>query len=296
MSAQGLEWNDLRYVLAVCRESTLSGAARKLSVNHSTVFRRIGAIEDKIGVRLFERLPTGYVMTEASETMLKSGEIIEAEMFNLSRKLIGGDTRLDGALYVTAPDGLTIEVLMPYIADFCRAYPGIELNLSVENSFLDLSQREADVAIRSTNTPPDTVVGHRLCSMGATIYGASKYLDNHLNAGLEEYAWLMPHKNQNWYSANQWLTQHYPAASVTLRSNTFLILFEAVKQGLGVAPLPFFLADPEIELKRVIAPPKEFMSELWLLSHPDLRHTARVRAFVEFLREAVTHVQNRLEG
>ncbi|WP_126452906.1 LysR family transcriptional regulator [Sulfuriflexus mobilis] len=296
MNAQVLEWNDLRFVLAVCRQGTLSGAARELGVNHSTVFRRIGAIEEKVAMRLFERLPTGYVMTEASEAMLKSAEIIEAEMFNLSRKLVGGDTRLSGALHVTAPDALAIEILLPHIVSFCRTYPGIELNLSVENSFLDLSLREADVAIRSTTTPPETAVGRRLCNLGATIYGASQYLDDHSGATLEEYAWLMPQKNQGWFSANQWLAQHHPEASVVFRSNTLLALFEAVKQGLGVAPLPFFLADPEVGLKRVLAPPKEFTSELWLLTHPDLRRTARVRAFVEFLREAIGHVQNRIEG
>jgi len=295
MNAQYLEWNDLRFVLAVCRQGTLSGAARDLGVNHSTVFRRIGAIEEKIEMQLFERLPSGYVMTQASEAMLESAEIIEAEMFSLSRKLIGDDMRLSGALHVTAPDALALEILMPHIVDFCQRYPKIELNLSVENSFLNLSQREADVAIRSTNTPPKTAVGSRLCNLGATLYVASKYLDEHSEATLEEYTWLMPHENQGWFSANKWQKQHHPEVSVVLRSNTLLVLFEAVKLGLGIAPLPFFLADPEPGLKRVIEPPKEFTSELWLLTHPQLKRTARVRAFVDFLREAVGHDLNRIE-
>ena len=296
MNAQELEWNDLRVVLAVCRRGTLSGAARDLGVNHSTVFRRIIAIERKISVRLFERLATGYVMTEAGETMLASAERVETEVFSLSRKLLGGDLRLSGCLRVTAPDALTIEVLMPYIVRFCRTYPDIELDLSVENALLDLSQREADVAIRSTIMPPDMAVGHRLCKLGVTLYGSVKYLDEQADSNIKRYTWLMPGRGLDWFSANQWLERHYPGARIALRSNTLPGLFEAVKLGLGIAPLPFFIADADAELRRVIPPPKEFESELWLLTHPDLRRTARVSVFVDFMTEAIAHAQSIIEG
>ena len=296
MKAQVIEWNDLRLVLAVCRHGTLSGAARELGVNHSTVFRRIGAIEEKISVRLFERLPSGYVMTEAGEAMLESAERVETEVFNLSRKLVGGDLRLNGNLRVTAPDALTIEILMPYIARFCRTYPGIELDLTVENGFLDLSQREADVAIRSTDTPPDMAIGRRLCQLGATVYASKQYLDENPDLDITQYTWLMPQKGLDWFSANQWLARKYPAALVTFRSNTLLGLYEAVKYGMGVAPLPFFLGDPEVGFKSILLPPKEFASELWLLTHPDLRRTARVRVFVDFMTEAIADAHARIVG
>ena len=247
-------------------------------------------------MRLFERLATGYVMTEAGEAMLETAERVEAEVFNLSRKLIGGDLRLSGVLRVTAPDALAIEILMPHFVGFCRTYPEIQFEFSTENSFSNLSQREADVAIRSTHSPPDSVVGRRLCSLGATVYGSCQYLNEQADASFEQYTWLMPRKDQGWFSANQWLAQHYPSASVAFRSDTLLALFAAVKQGLGVAPLPFFLAEPEHELKRILEPPTDFASELWLLTHPELRRTARVRAFVEFLTEAVEEVQGCIEG
>jgi len=296
MNAQELEWNDLHVVLALCRSGTLSGAARDLGVNHSTVFRRIVAIEKKIDVRLFERLATGYVMTEAGELMFASAERVETEVFGLSRKLIGGDLRLSGHLQVTAPDALTMEVLMPHIVRFCKTYPGIELDLTVENGFLDLSQREVDVAIRSTNKPPDMAVGRCLCKLGATIYGSKRYIDEQGDKSIEQYAWLMPRKGLDWFSVNQWLERRYTDAHVTFRSNTMLGLFEAVKLGLGVAPLPFFMADSEADLKRIIEPPKEFESELWMLTHPDLRRTARVAAFVDFMTEAIAHARNIIEG
>lgn len=296
MNAQMFEWNDLRIVLAVCRHGTLSGAARELGINHSTVFRRIGTIEEKTGVRLFERLQTGYVMTEAGEAMLQSAEQIEKEILSLSRKLIGGDLRLSGTLRVTAPDELTIKLLMPHIVSFCRAYSGIELDLTIENSFLDLSQRQADVAIRSTKAPPDMAVGRKLCNLGTTIYGTNSYLDQHTELSIEQYTWLMPGKGHDWFSANQWLKRHYPTANVAFRSNTLTGLFEAARQNLGVTPLPFFLGDVATGFKRVIDPPKEFASELWILIHPDLRGTARVRAFMDFMTEAIEQERDIIEG
>lgn len=296
MNAQELEWNDLYIVLAVCRHGTLSGAARELGINHSTVFRRINGIEDKIGVRLFERLPTGYVMTEAGEAMQVTAKRLESEIFSLSRKLLGGDLRLSGTLRVTAPDALAVQILMPHFASFCSSYPQIQFELTIENSFLDLSQRETDVAIRSTTSPPDITIGHRLCSLGATIYSSTSYLDKHHELNLETYNWLMPSKDQAWFFANQWLAQNYPNTTVGFRSNTLLALFAAAKQGLGIAPLPFFLGDPETDLQRIIEPPKEFNSELWLLIHPDLKHTARVRAFVEFMSEAILQEKACIEG
>ena len=136
----------------------------------------------------------------------------------------------------------------------------------------------------------------RLCNLGATIYASVKYLEAHPDMTIEQYTWLMPSKDQDWFSANQWLQQHYAKASVGFRSNTLLGLFAAVKQDLGVAPLPFFLGDSEAELKRILEPPKEFASELWLLIHPDLRRTARVKAFVDFIAEAIAHDQSSIEG
>ncbi len=151
-----MTWDDLRFLLAVCREGTLTGAARTLNVNHSTVFRRVRSIENKLCVQLFERLPNGYAMTEAGETALKAGENIEREFLRLSHELAGKDSRLHGKLKITAPDALVIKLLVPYIASFCETYPEIKMELSIANNYLSLSRREADIAIRATNLPPET--------------------------------------------------------------------------------------------------------------------------------------------
>ena len=297
MNTQDIAWDDFRTVLAVCREGTLSGAARLLGVNHSTVFRRINALEEKLGVRLFERLPEGYAMTEAGESVREAGERIENEVLGLSRKLIGRDLGLHGTLRVTAPDAFAIKRLTPLLVRFSKRYPDIRLELSMANHYLDLARRETDVAIRATTTPPETVIGRRLCALVTTVYGAGSYLESSPpGQTMEQHAWLMPDDALSLLPFAPWLKKHYPSASVVYRSNSLLGLFEATRCGMGIAPLPCFLGDPESGMQRLIDPPEALASELWLLTHPDLRRTARVRAFMEFLTEAMDSEQELIEG
>lgn len=296
MKAQHLEWNDLHLVLAVCRVGTLSGAARILGVNHSTVFRRIVSIEEKLGVRLFERFPTGYVMTEAGEAILESGERVENEVLGLSRKLIGRDFQLRGVLRVAVPDALLMKILMPYIAEFSKLYPKIQLEIGISNNYLNLTKREADIAVRATTLPPETLVGRKVCSLMSTIYGATEYLVDQTERTISNYTWVMPDEELSNLPITKWLQKLNPNAEVLLRCNTLLAIHEAVRQNIGVASLPCFLADADKKLQRVIAPPAELATELWLLTHQDLRQTARVKALMDFLSEALLQEKNLIEG
>ncbi len=296
MNAQPLEWNDLHFVLAVCREGSLSGAARELGVNHSTVFRRIAAIEQKLGVRLFERLSTGYVMTEAGEAMLVSGERIDNEVLSLSRKLIGRDLNLSGILRVAVPDALLMKILMPHLSVFSQRYPKIQLELVISNNYLNLTRREADIAVRVTNTPPETAVGRRICTMMTTIYGSTEYLARQDDDAIENYIWLMPDENLAQMPINKYLKMKYPKAFVGLRCNTMLGLYEAAVQSLGIVALPCFLADPDKQLNRILPPVEALNSELWLLTHPDLKLTARIQALMNYLTEVLDKEKDLIEG
>ncbi len=296
MNAQPLEWNDLHFVLAVCREGTLSAAARTLGVNHSTVFRRIGAIEKKLGVRLFERLSSGYVMTEAGEAMLESGERVENEVLGLSRKLVGRDLHLSGVLRVAVPDALLIKILMPHLGVFSQRYPKIQLELIISNNYLNLTKREADIAVRATQEPPETVVGRRICSMMTAIYGSTEYIARQTEGAIENHTWLLPDESLMQLPIIKWLDRNYPKATLGLRCNTLLGLYEAVIQGMGVAALPCFLGDPDTRLNRILPLTDELDSELWLLTHPDLRRTARVRALMDFLAEVLEKEKSLIEG
>ena len=295
MKAQYLDWSDYQFVLAVGRTGTLSGAARALGVNHSTVFRRLHTIEEKLHVRLFERLQNGYAMTPAGEAMMTSAARIEDEVIALERHLTGQDLRLSGPLRVTTTDTLWLKLVAPHFADFARRYPGIQLEVNIASASLNLTKREADVALRPTPSPPETLLGRRLCDVATAIYGAVAYLDTHRSKDLSAHAWLVPDDSLAHLPSARWLARVYPQARVVLRCNTLVGLLEAAKTGLGLAALPCFMGETEASLRRVTEPNAEFTVGLWLLTHADLRRTARVRTFMSFMAEKIAGQRSLLE-
>jgi DNA-binding transcriptional LysR family regulator len=191
-------WNDLEVVLAICRAGSLSGAARQLGNNHSTVFRKLNAIEKRMGVRLFERLPTGYEMTEAGEAAMHYAERIEGEVHALERDLLGRDTRLRGKIRVSAPEGPTILILPSLLAEFRRQHPEVTVDLVMGLDAADLSRRETDIAVRVTRRPPETIVGRYVCDFNFGIYAAPSYLKRAGERDLKDHDWIMPHLVVDW--------------------------------------------------------------------------------------------------
>jgi len=202
-----LEWNDLSVVLAICRAGTLSGAARTLGQNHSTVFRRINAIEQKTGVRFFERLPNGYLMTDAGEAAMKSAERIESEIQGLSREILGRDQRLQGLVRITAMDYLAIHVLPQMLADFRKMHPGVSCELLYTLSALDLARREADIAIRAMPKVPDSSLGRKVCDFRFGIYAAPGYIERNRDRPLAEQDWVMIEGVADWLVPTIWRTR-----------------------------------------------------------------------------------------
>jgi len=296
MKAQNLNWNDLQLVAAVCDEGTLSGAARKLGVNHSTVFRRIKALEKSLNVRLFERLPRGYVMTEAGEAFFVASDKIGTLVNDLARNVTGQDLKLHGTLRVAVPDAILLEILVPNIHKFVDIYPDIQLELISANSYANLTRREADVAIRATRRPADTLFGRKLCNLATAFYVHKDKLAACENLPNTAQSWLMPDESLGQLPASQWIAKNCPDANFTLASNMLLCLKEAAKAGLGIAPLPCFMGDAEPTLVRFIEPNKALQSEVWLLTHQDLKYTARVRVFMDFLIALMSTHKNLLEG
>ena len=295
-----LDWNDLRSFLAIARAGSLQGAARALGVNHSTVFRRLNALEVALGVRLFDRLPGGYAPTPAGEDMRASAERVEHEVQDLELRITGGDVRLSGTLRVTTTDTLAQGLLMPHLQAFRAAYPGIELELITSNAFFSLSKREADIALRPGRQPDEAMVGRQLGDIAVAVYGAPGYLAAHGAPGsvgeLAGHSLISGDASLGHLPAVRWLGKHAPAEAVVLRCNSWLAQLAAARAGLGLAALPCFLADPEPALRRVLPPEPALASELWLLTHPDLRRTARVRAFMDHLAASLRKERNRLAG
>jgi DNA-binding transcriptional LysR family regulator len=296
----GWHWDDLRLVLAVGRAEGLVGAAAALGVNHSTVFRRLNALEAGLGVALFERLPGGYRPTEAGERALAAAERVEAEAAALDRDLTGRDARLQGRLRVTCSETLAYRLLTAELARFAELHPGIVVELVVDNRQLDLSRREADVALRATRPAQGDLFGRKLASMAWAVYGAPAYLARRgAPATLDE---LGRHRIVGWgetalpVRAAAWLAETVPAAAVAYRTSSLVNQLTAAREGVGLAALPCYLADPEPGLRRVLGPVPELARELWLITHRDLRRTARVRAFMESVGEGLLARRHLLEG
>ena len=186
-----MDWDNLRFFLTVARKGTIRAASQALSVNHSTVSRRISAFEKKLGVRLFERLPNGYVLTATGEEMMKSAQHIEDEVVKLDRQVIGRDAQLNGSLRVTMPAVLATHLIMPDISAFTNIYPSIQLELAFSNEEFNLRKREADIAIRLTANPPDYLVGRRILHPAKGVYASHDYLkSNDPNKHPDKLNWI----------------------------------------------------------------------------------------------------------
>lgn len=294
MDAQHENWDDLRLFLAVARAGSLSGAARALGVNHSTVFRRIGAFEEMLGVRLFDRQPNGYVLTAAGEEMRDTALRIEEEITALGRKITGQDLRLSGTVRITTVDMLALGLLPRHIASFRRTYPGIEVELIVGNVTLNLSRREADVALRVGNEPPETLFGRRVGRLAFAVYGSASAYANSTGTRLEEQPWI------GFDAEHEALVRRFahflPEVRPVYRVNSVAAAIAAARAGIGLAPLPCGLADLDPDLVRIAPLPDTFTLDLWLLTHEDLRRTARIRAFLDFLAAALAKEAPLLEG
>jgi DNA-binding transcriptional LysR family regulator len=292
-----MDWEDLRYFHAVAREGSLAGAARTLGVNHSTVFRRINRLEDDLGVRLFERLREGYVLSVAGEDLRGAAERISDEVDDAGRRLLGRDAQLTGTLTLTTTDTLMNDYLGPHLAGFQRHYPEVTLEVLLDTQFLNLSKRQADVALRPTPNPPDVLVGRRLAGVAFAVYGAPGYLDA---AGrgqpLGAYDWLGFDAALAHLAAADWMRKALPEAACRFRANNLMALLGAARAGMGLAALPCFMGDPEPGLERIEKLADAHGTALWILTHADLRNTARVRAFMDTVGDSIRANSAVLEG
>ncbi|TPV92604.1 MAG: LysR family transcriptional regulator [Myxococcales bacterium FL481] len=279
-----MNWDDLRYLLALSRHRTLSASAKALAVNHTTVARRLQVLEQASGARLFDKTPRGYVATAAGEDMLRVAGRMEDELMSLDRRVLGQDARLSGRLRVTTLDALAIRFAADF-RGFTRRYPAVELELAVDNEARSLTRREADVAMRVIlRRPPDHLVGRRLERLEYALYGSRELVDDiGIDADLDAYPWMAWDERLGARMTEAWMAKHVPRARIACRVDTTMVMLASVRAGTGLSFLPTALADGDATLLQLRAPEPEFGTEVWLLTHPDLRGTARVRAFTEYM-------------
>jgi DNA-binding transcriptional LysR family regulator len=291
-----MDWDDLRVVLAVFREGTLSGAARSLGVTHSTVFRRLGAIEERIGVRLFERFRDGYSPTPSGETAAASASRLEDEVVTLERKLSGQDLRPSGTVRLTTTDTLGA-LLMRHLTAMRALHPEIQLEIVISNAMANLTRREADIALRPTPAPSELLVGRRVADIAHAIYGSHAYLSRRDGKDLSAHDWIGLDDTLASTVIGRWMHQNVRATQIVCRVDALPALRDAADAGVGLAMLPCYVGDLAPALRRIT--PRalaEARSALWLLTHDDLKRTARIRATLEFLAKALVSERALLEG
>lgn len=296
MDEQHLAWDDLRTVLAIAEAGSLSGAARGLGVSHATVFRRLGAIEERLGVQLFERGRGGYTPTTAGEDVAGAAKRIESEVVGVERRVAGRDLLPSGTLRITTTDTLLNGLLSPILARFRQNYPEITLEIAVSNVLLSLSKREADVAVRPTQEPPENLVGRRAGRIAQAVYGAAAVF---AGAASPEYAtvdWIGPDETLWYRQLDAWMKQQGHDERCRYRVDSLQGMQTGVADGIGIAVLPRYLGDGDPRLVRLGEPIPELVNDLWLLTHPDLRRVARIRAFTEFVGDAIRERETVLAG
>lgn len=291
-----IEWSDLAVILAVGRAGTLSGAARHLGVNHSTVFRKVNAIEERVGVRFFERLQSGYRTTEAGEAAVRTAERIESEVHALGREILGQDMRLQGHVRVTAMEGLASLVLPGPLAELSRQHPGLSIDIVGTASTLDLSRREAEVAVRATRKPPESAFGRKICKFRFGIYGAPAYLEDRGDVPVAQQDWCLLGGIVAWMVPAMWKQRKDADERIVMTGSSIVSVVEAVAAGAGLTLLPTYVGDVDDRIVRAAPLLDGLTLDLWLLTHPDLRHTARIKVLMDFLYEQLLERRWMFEG
>ncbi|MBB5206342.1 DNA-binding transcriptional LysR family regulator [Inhella inkyongensis] len=288
--------DDWLLVTEIAHYGSLVQAAKARSLSHATAFRRLQALEQHLGVRLFDRRAGHYTATAAGEALAEAGRGMQAQAHAALLRVQGEDLRPRGLVRLASTEGVIGALLLPRLPALQRALPDIQLMASARNDFHNLSQREADLALRPATEPPAHLIGQRIGPLRHAIYAARSKLARFRRAPLAEVPWLALDDSAAGSKALRWLASQVPLEQVTLRFSGLLAVRSACTLGLGLAVLPCFLGDTEPALARLGEPLADCDSELWLLSHPELRETVRVKAVREWLLKTLGTERDLLAG
>ena len=288
-----MEWDDLRYFLAVARAGSLVDAARQLRTSPPTVGRRVTALEAKLGARLFDRKQTGYALTESGAAIHKKAEEVEEAVLSVEREALGRDLQASGRVRLATSDELAANLIAPHFGEFRRCHPHVVLEVVARHDLVNLSRREADIALRSARPEQHNLMIRRAGWWKGGLYAAKSYAAAHdLKPGIRNFfnldiiTWTEEFAH---FRSGSWFAEHAQDATVVLQANSRRIHYGACKAGIGLAILPCLSADRDPDLIRLLPPEQVFVAELYLVTHRDLARTARVRAVIDFFHQTISH-------
>lgn len=284
-----MDWNALKVFLAISKQGSLAGAARVLEVNHSTVFRRLKTLEDSLGGTLFNRINNHYEPTPLGVELLAKAQAIETSVFEIERYIVGKEFQPKGCVKVTAPPNITYRYLPSILANFKKAYPDIEVELLVSNSNVNMSTRQADIAIRATPNPPEYLIGRQVSTLNWSLFASHDYVEKTqpLTAfdDLHQHDLISATGELQHLPAFQWIESNYKA-SIEVRADDLTAMASLAQTGHGLAALP---EDQHSKhLVKLIPLPHVAPSQLWVLTHPDLRNTQRIKLLMNHFVTALS--------
>jgi molybdate transport repressor ModE-like protein len=280
------DWGDLQFFAAVARSGSIAGAARALAVNHSTVLRRIAALEESLGSRLFDRLPGGYALTASGNALAEHLGAVSDQIDAAQRHLMGLDEEIKGPIKLTSSDVVVESLLMPLLARFLRLHPRVRIQLVTGYPFTGLSREEADLAVRGAASAPGPLIARRAGDIETVLCASRAYVARvGVGVALTAHRWVAVDESLSFSMFERWLREHVPVERVAARVDSLVGVADAVAAGLGVGMLPRPLVAARPELVQLAPAEPQLNKPVWILMHPEVHHMARVRALADFLFE-----------
>ena len=292
-----MNWDDVRYFLAVARHGSVRAAAANLRVNHSTVLRRISQLEQGLGAHLFEKLPSGYQLTDVGDEICELAEQMDATSTLLETRVFGRDQSLSGVLRVTLAPSLVTDLLLPDLAFFAARHPEIQLEILTSHETLNLTNRQADVALRlvyDRSTLPEHLFGIRLHDVFRGVYIATGLRDREATGKAGSLKWIL--KTEDGAPPDWARNSLAPDQNYAIKVNDLQVQIAAARAEMGITILPCFIGDADPRLVRIPGVGIRHYGTLWLLTHGETRRTKRVRLFSDFIRERLSGYATLLEG
>ena len=296
-----MDWSILRDFIAVAETGGLSQAARRLRVSQPTLSRRIAALEEQLKVQLFQRTPRGLLLTDAGENVLAGARRVEEEALAIERRADAAQEGLSGTVRLSVTESIGALWLPTRLSAFHAKYPGVCVEVLVDNRAANLVRREADIAIRLFRPDQPDLIARHVGEMVMGLYGAKEYLTkhgtpttvmqlkNHFLVGFDE---NMGARNK----AVQRLERCFSPEKIVHRSSSFIGQLSATRAGIGLGVHDCVLADADATLTRVLPEDFDHRMEIWLVTHADMRRSGRIRAVYDFLADAIAADHGRLTG
>jgi len=285
---QQLDWNDLRIFLMIAEQCSVRAAAQAMGLHASTISRRLASLEATLSTKLFERHPAGLKLTTAGMEVKPLCEQLDHGVRHLGRRVAGHDQRIEGVVRITTAEVIA-KVCCRFVAEFQQEHPLVSVELSISDQKANLQRHEVDVAVRVADSPPEDLVGKRVGHSRVGLFAARAYLDAH-GADPSDHG----HRFVEWPSALRhkpafaWLDQRFPQRHIGARIYSAGAALDAVRSGMGISLLGVSQTLSEPDLVLLEALPDSCATSVWLLTHRDLKDTARVRVLMDQLSAAFT--------